>query len=72
MAIGENLKRIDHLTGGTLFADYVEADWTGAMGFRDIIAHQYFHIDPEEVFSIIQDDLYPLLSNIAKIIRKME
>jgi uncharacterized protein with HEPN domain len=72
MEIGEHLKRIDNLTGGTLFAGYPEADWTGAIGFRDVIAHQYFHIDPEEVFSILQDDLGPLLSTIEKIIHKLE
>ena len=72
MAVGENLKRIDSLTGGTLFADNTESDWTGAMGFRDVIAHQYFRIDPEEVFSILQDDMEPLLSGIEKIIQKVE
>ncbi|MCC6125211.1 MAG: DUF86 domain-containing protein [Pirellulales bacterium] len=72
MAVGENIKRIDCLTDGTLLADYPDADWTGAMGFRDIIAHQYFRLDPEEVFSIVKDDLKPLLSGIEKIIQKVE
>jgi uncharacterized protein with HEPN domain len=30
------------------------------MGARDIIAHHYFDVDAEEVFSIIKNDLEPL------------
>lgn len=47
MAIGEALKRVDRMTDGALLARHPEVDWKGAMGFRDIIAHQYFDIDPE-------------------------
>jgi uncharacterized protein with HEPN domain len=49
MSIGEALKRIDRMTGGALLARHPEVDWKGAIGFRDIIAHQYFDIDPEQV-----------------------
>jgi len=72
MAVGENLKHIDQITDGELFANYPEADWGGAMGFRDIIAHQYFQIDHEEVFSIIRDNLEPLLRSIEKAIKEVE
>ena len=30
------------------------------MGARDIIAHHYFEVDADEVFSIIKNDLAPL------------
>jgi len=72
IAAGENLKTIDAVTGGELFAKYPEADWSGAMGFRDIIAHQYFQIDHEEVFSIIQDNLEPLIAAVDKAIKEVE
>jgi len=68
IAAGENLKRVDQLTDGELFEKYPEADWTGAMGFRDVIAHQYFQIDHEEVFAIIRDDLDTLLNSVEKAI----
>ena len=42
MAVGEALKNIDKITGGKLLSQFPEIDWTGAMGFRDIIAHHYF------------------------------
>jgi len=72
MAIGENLKRIDQITDGYIFEKYPEADWTGAMGFRDVIAHQYFQIDHEEVFAIIQDNLESLLGSVEKAIKELQ
>ena len=72
IAVGENLKRIDQMTDGNLFEKYPQADWTGAMGFRDVIAHQYFQIDHEEVFAIIQDNLDTLLQSVDKAIKEME
>ena len=71
IAAGENLKRVDQLTDGLLFEKYPEADWSGAMGFRDVIAHQYFQIDHEEVFAIIQDDLDTLLWSVEKAIEEV-
>lgn len=72
IAAGENLKRIDQLTDGHLFEKYPQADWTGAMGFRDVISHQYFQIDHEEVLSIIQDDLDTLLRTVEKVIKEIQ
>ena len=72
IAAGENLKRVDHLTDGNLFEKYPEADWTGAMGFRYVIAHQYFQIDHEEVFAIIQDNLDTLLQAVDKAIQELQ
>ncbi len=72
ISAGENLKRIDQMTDGRLFEKYPEADWTGAMGFRDVIAHQYFQIDHEEVFSIIQDDLETLLRSVENAIKDVQ
>ena len=71
MAIGENLKRVDQMTDGRLFEKFPDADWTGAMGFRDVIAHQYFQIDHEEVFAIIQDNLETLLREVEKAIQEV-
>lgn len=40
MAIGEALKNVEKITGGALLSRYPEIDWKGAIGFKDIIAHQ--------------------------------
>lgn len=72
MAIGENLKQVEKISGGILKKTDPDADWVGAIGFRDIIAHQYFQVDHEEVFSIIHNDLKSLLSAVEKFINDNE
>lgn len=58
--------------GGILKEKYPEADWKGAMGFRDIIAHQYFQVDHEEIFSIVKNELGPLIAVVEKFIKEAE
>lgn len=69
IAIGENLKQVEKISDGILKNKYPEADWTGAIGFRDIIAHQYFQVDHEEVFSILQNDLAQIITAVDKFIK---
>lgn len=38
----------------------LQVDWSNIKGFRNIIAHQYFGIDAEEVWGIIHNEL-PIL-----------
>ncbi len=71
MAIGEALKNIDKITGGKLFPQYPEIDWTGVIGFRDIIAHHYFDIDAEQVFWICAHELEPLSATIRSMIEDL-
>ncbi len=71
ISIGEALKNIDKITGGSLLSKYPETDWKGAMGFRDIIAHHYFDIDAEEVFWICAHEVVPLSTTIKKTIEDL-
>lgn len=68
IAIGESLKNIDKITKGTLLLDYPEIDWRGAKGLRDIIAHQYFNVDAEEIFWVCEKHIPPLSETIEKMI----
>lgn len=43
-------------------------DWFRIRGFRNIIAHNYFGIDAEEVWQIINDSLVQLENDIRSII----
>ena len=60
IALGESVKTLDKLTEKELLPTYPSIDWKGVMGVRDIIAHHYFDVDPDAVFSIIKNDLAPL------------
>ena len=60
IAMGEAVKTLDKLTKKQLFPTYPSIDWKKVMGARDIMAHHYFEVDADEVFSIIKNDLAPL------------
>jgi uncharacterized protein with HEPN domain len=67
LAVGENVKRLDKITEGTLLGRYPEIDWSGVKGIRDILAHDYFNIDAEEVYNIGIKDIEPLKATMQKI-----
>ena len=67
LAAGEALKRLEKLQPGLLATSYPDIDWKGAMGFRDVIAHQYFDLDSEQVLLICQEALPGLLSAIRTL-----
>jgi uncharacterized protein with HEPN domain len=67
IAIGENLKNLDKVTGGKLLVGYPEVDWKGAKGMRDIISHHYFDLNAEIVFSICKDRIPGLIKTVTKM-----
>lgn len=68
LSIGESLKNLDKITNKSLLSKYQDIDWTGVIGFRDIIAHHYFDIDADQIFWILENDLENLSQTIKKII----
>ena len=67
LAAGEALTRLEKLRPGLLAASFPEIDWKGAMGFRDVIAHQYFDLDAEQVLLICQEALPGVLDAIRSL-----
>ena len=47
-----------------------QIDWLKIRGLRNIIAHNYFGIDAEEIWQIIQDSLINLAATIENIVVK--
>lgn len=72
IVIGESLKNVDKITGGTLLNEYPEIDWRGAKGMRDIISHHYFDIDAEAIYNVCANKIGPLAITIQKILNKIE
>ena len=44
-------------------------EWLKIKGFRNLVAHNYFGIDAEEVWQIVKNDLPALRKNIKKILQ---
>ena len=59
-AIGEGIKKIDQVTKGELLQERPEIPWVDVMGIRNHIAHGYFDIDGDVIFSSVKNDLGPL------------
>lgn len=64
VVIGEIISRLD--------ADYKnthsEIPWQKIKDFRNIVAHDYFGIDADEIWDIINNKLLPLKDDISKLI----
>ena len=65
--IGESIKTIDKLSKGELFPLYTAIPWKEIMKLRDIIAHHYFKIDVDIVYSTIKEDLSPLENTLRQL-----
>ncbi|NQU33772.1 MAG: DUF86 domain-containing protein [Bacteroidetes bacterium] len=63
IVIGE---MVDKLSSDFLKKTENDINWFKVKGFRNIIAHNYFGIDAEEVWQIIQDGLKDLKFNLEK------
>ncbi len=71
IAVGENFKSIDRHTDGKLLTQYPDINWKGVKGVRDVISHQYFNIDAEEIFFICSHDLEKLRKTVNTMIEDL-
>jgi uncharacterized protein with HEPN domain len=65
IVIGEMAGRIS--TG--FREEHSQIDWDGIRGLRNIIAHDYFGVDAQEVWGIIEADIPRLRASAAAILR---
>ena len=64
VVIGEIISRLDD----SYKSSHSEIPWQKIKDFRNIIAHDYFGIDADEIWDIIMNKLLPLKSDIHKLI----
>ena len=67
VAIGENLQRGSTLVEPEIFKQYPEVNWAGIRGIRNLLAHNYFNIDAEEVYQICAEEIASLKRAIQQI-----
>lgn len=71
IVIGESLKNLDKITGGTLLPQYPEVDWKKAKGMRDILTHHYTDINAEAVFYTCKEKIPLLRETIQKVTKDL-
>ena len=47
-------------------------NWRGVKGVRDVISHQYFNIDAEEIHYICSHDLEKLRTTVERMIQDVK
>jgi uncharacterized protein with HEPN domain len=72
IAVGESIKHVDKITGGTLLPRYPQVEWKRVMGMRDVLTHHYFDLDAEVVYSVcahhirvLEQTIEVMLANLA-------
>ncbi len=70
--IGESVKTLDAKTNQEYLIRYPNIPWKSIMGLRDIIAHEYHHIDADEIFNVIKEDLPLLHETIHQMQQKLD
>jgi uncharacterized protein with HEPN domain len=64
IVLGEAVKNLAGETRGRA----PEVPWQDIAGLRDLIAHEYFHIDIQRVLEIVEHDLPPLEEAIIRLL----
>jgi uncharacterized protein with HEPN domain len=72
VATGEAFKQIDRKTHGEFLNRYLQIDWKGVKGVRDVVAHGYFDIDAEQVFTICHTDIPILIKVVQEMIANIK
>jgi uncharacterized protein with HEPN domain len=67
MAVAEGHKRFERHWPGVLANQFPQVDLKGAMGFRDVIAHQYFDLDEEQVLLICEQSLPETAAGLRRL-----
>ena len=68
VVIGEIVSRLDD----TYKQQHTQISWQQIKNFRNIIAHDYFGIDADEIWDIIQSRLLPLKNDILQLLNTLE
>ncbi len=72
LAIGESVKKVEKNMGPGYLDRYPSIPWRQIKGTRDFMAHEYFGVDPQEVFRTCTEDVPELLAVLHRMKRDLE
>ncbi len=68
----QNTKAVSDLTDQSLFKKYPDIPWGEIKGMRNIVVHDYFNIDAEEIFNTCKEDIPKLAQTVGMIISDLK
>jgi uncharacterized protein with HEPN domain len=66
--VGEAAKRVSP----EFKAEHSEIPWRKIAGFRDVVVHDYFHVDVKEVWRIVKEELPALVRILGPLLPPKE
>jgi len=69
ISISENVRRLEKIMGVNYLMAYPDIPWESVKGIRNILAHDYFNIDAEEIYAICSTELLELKVILQKMRR---
>jgi uncharacterized protein with HEPN domain len=72
LALGAFVKQLDKLTDHTLQDQCPDQAWKGIMSFRDLLAHQYFNVDPRQALWITREAFPQLQTRLEDMMASLE
>lgn len=71
-ALGEGINRCNKIVPDFLSSNFPEIPWRSIVGMRNHIAHGYFELDADIVFSAVKNDMPVLSDAITKAIQLLK
>lgn len=68
LAVGESFKQIDRQTEGNLLSKYPAIPWRKVMALRNVLAHVYFEVDEEQIYTVCKSEIEPLTDTVRQMI----
>ena len=72
IALGENVKNLDKVTGGSLLSRYPQIEWKRVMGMRDVLSHHYFDVDSEVVYAVCDRHMGQLAETVEWMLEDLK
>ncbi|HNT34762.1 MAG TPA: DUF86 domain-containing protein [bacterium] len=72
VAAGEAFRWLDAKTERKFLSRYQQIPWRDVIAVRNVIAHGYFDVDTEQVFSICKKDIPELIEVVRMMIRDLQ
>lgn len=66
--IGENVKVLS-VKASDVLQRQSEIPWNEITGLRNIIVHEYHHVDADEIYNVIKNYLPPLLDAVRNLLK---
>jgi len=71
IAVGQGVKDLDKITNKQMLTNYSQIPWRNIAGIRDVLSHNYFNLNAETVFGILDEDIINLKNTLEIIIKDL-